>query len=79
MTKTEDAFVRCLKCDKGHPTHPEPSEHKDKDGVVVFGINVRDYTYYKDNFKDQGFGPLCNEHNRDDISIVPERKLYLND
>ena len=77
LIATVEKFVRCLKCDKGHVTIPEPREHKAKDGTTVFGVATEDYTYYIDNFKDLGYGPICNEHNRDDISIVPEKRLYI--
>lgn len=65
--------VKCLKCDKEHDATPPARNHVNKDGVMVFGIPSTDYTYYRDNYKNLGYGVLCKTHDRDSIST---RELY---
>lgn len=78
MVKTLDKYVRCIRCDHGHLETPEPREHINHEGVSVFGVAVKDYTYVMDMYQGT-YGVICKSHSRDDISRVKEKELYLND
>lgn len=62
MTITGE-IVLCQVCMQWHETNPDPREDDSRP-------NAADYTYYVDNYKGV-YGPICKEHDRDDIS---ERK-----
>lgn len=68
-------FVICIRCGTEHTEHPAEREGLNKDQVLVMGVWAKDYTYYRDNYKNKGFGVLCNRHDRDSISNVTEKEI----
>lgn len=71
MVKTgETAVVFCNLCFAQHDEHP--AEREDTwNGKLITGVWAKDYTYYNDFLKGGGYGPICLDHDRDEIS---ERK-----
>jgi hypothetical protein len=75
---TESKTVLCAKCGTEHQTRPEAREGFDKDGTPVFGVFAKDYTYHMDFFNGSSqYVPLCNTHDRDTISLIHTKDLYI--
>lgn len=72
----EDRTVLCIVCLQPHATHPEARYGKHRGEEGHWGVFAEDYTYYKDAYKG-AVGPICKEHNRDDISVTKEEDLYI--
>jgi hypothetical protein len=63
----ETAVVFCIVCFAQHDKHP--AEREDTwNGRQITGVWAKDYTYYNDFYKGGGYGPICLDHDRDEIS-----------
>ena len=69
VTKTEEKTVLCAKCGTEHNTHPTERGGFDGEGIPIWGVFAKDYTYHRDYYLNKGYVPLCNTHTRDELSL----------